>query len=83
MKRSDSFSSRLIVWVLAVVCSVVFALPAAAEPGATIVIAPSPVLKLDKKTKVAIMGSGFEPGQEIQVVDFAKRQESFGHRRSA
>ena len=37
-------------------------------PAPTLVIQPSNVLRLDKKTKVAIMGSGFEPGQEVRLV---------------
>ena len=34
----------------------------------TVVIQPSHVLRLDKKTQVAIMGSGFKPGEEIHLV---------------
>ncbi len=34
----------------------------------TVVIQPSHVLRLDKSTKVAIMGSGFKPGEEIHLV---------------
>lgn len=34
----------------------------------TVVIQPSYVLRLDKNTKVAIMGSGFNPGQEVRLV---------------
>jgi len=37
-------------------------------PAPTIVIMPSNVLRLDKKTKIAIMGSGFNPGQEIRLL---------------
>lgn len=32
------------------------------------VIEPSHVLKIESMTKVAIMGSGFEPGQEIRLL---------------
>ena len=67
MKRYYNFAVLLGVLVLAVVCFVAFTVPAAAE-GPTVVMDPSPVLKLDKKTKVTIMGSGFEPGQEIRLV---------------
>jgi hypothetical protein len=34
----------------------------------TVVIQPSHVLRLDKSTKVAIMGSGFKPGEEIHLL---------------
>src|SRR4030067_1807982 len=34
----------------------------------TIVSQPSNVLRLDKKTQVVIMGSGFKPGQEVRLV---------------
>ncbi len=34
----------------------------------TIVIQPSNVLRLDKKTQVVIMGSGFKAGQEVRLV---------------
>ncbi len=34
----------------------------------TMVIQPSHVLRLDKSTKVAIMGSGFKPGEEIHLL---------------
>ena len=37
-------------------------------PGPTMVMQPSHALRLDKKAKVAIMGSGFKPGQEIRLV---------------
>jgi len=63
MKKYHNLGVR----VLVVVCLVAFTVPAAAE-GPTVVMDPSPVLKLDKKTKVTIMGSGFEPGQEIRLL---------------
>lgn len=34
------------------------------EPAPTVMVA-SPILKLDKKAQVFIMGAGFEPGQEV------------------
>ena len=34
----------------------------------TVVIQPSNVLRMDKSTKVVIMGSGFKPGEEIHLV---------------
>lgn len=51
---------------------VLLALPAAAESGAapnpTLVINPSPVLKLDRTSKVLIMGSGYAPKQEVRLL---------------
>ena len=43
-------------------------LAAPGKPVPAVVIQPSHVLKLSSKTKVAIMGSGFKPGQEIRLV---------------
>ncbi len=37
------------------------------EPAPTVVVV-DPILKLDKKTQVVIMGAGFEPGQEIHLL---------------
>jgi len=37
------------------------------EPAPTVMVA-TPILKLDKKAQVVIMGAGFEPGQEIHLV---------------
>lgn len=47
--------------------------PAATTPASekvaapTLVIAPSPILKLDAKTQVTILGSGFAPKQAIRL----------------
>lgn len=37
------------------------------EPAPTVVVV-DPILKLDKKAQVVIMGAGFEPGQEIHLL---------------
>jgi hypothetical protein len=34
----------------------------------TLVIEPSPVLKYSSNTQVAIMGSGYAPGQEVRLI---------------
>jgi hypothetical protein len=60
--------SLILVGVSGVVLvfTLVFALQAAAGPK--VIIEPSSVLKLSSKTKVTIMGSGFEPGQEVRLL---------------
>ena len=40
---------------------------AAGEPGPT-VMAGTPVVKMSKKSKVVIIGSGFKPGQEVRIL---------------
>ena len=42
--------------------------PTKSNPTPTLVIEPSHILKLGSGTKVAIMGSGYEPGQEIRIL---------------
>lgn len=37
------------------------------EPSPTVMVA-TPILKLDKEAVVVIMGSGFEPGQELRLL---------------
>jgi len=37
------------------------------EPAPTVMVA-TPILKLDKEAVVVIMGSGFEPGQELRLL---------------
>ena len=37
------------------------------EPAPTVMVA-TPILTLDKKAEVIIMGSGFEPGQELHLL---------------
>ena len=44
------------------------ALTAQINPDPTVIIEPSHMLKLSSKTRVAIMGSGFQPGQEIRLL---------------
>ena len=68
MKSFKCSLSMLGVLGLVVVFSLVFAVSAAAESGRSVMFNPSHVLKLDKRTKVTIMGSGFKPGQEVRLV---------------
>lgn len=71
MKDGHDSSSILSVMSVAVVCYVLLAMPAMAEPGAasnpTLIINSSPVLKLDGKSKVVIIGSGYVSGQEVRL----------------
>ena len=41
--------------------------PAKSELGPNLVVA-TPMVKISKKAEVVIMGSGFEPGQEVRIV---------------
>jgi len=38
-----------------------------AEPGPTVIVA-TPMVKMDKKATMSIMGTGFKPGQELNLL---------------
>jgi len=38
-----------------------------AQPGPTVVVA-TPMVKMDKKAKMSIVGTGFKPGQELSLL---------------
>ncbi len=42
--------------------------PAGKSELAPTVVVATPILKLDKKAQVVIMGAGFEPGQEVRLL---------------
>jgi hypothetical protein len=38
-----------------------------AQPGPTVMVA-TPMVKMDKKAKMSIVGTGFKPGQEVSLL---------------
>ena len=56
------------------------ALTAPVEPGPMVVVA-TPYVKMDKKAKITIVGTGFKPGQEVSLLftDVNEVQSDIGY----
>ena len=70
MKKLKVTLVALVACVLLVAgCAAPSVMPAEeSKPAPTVVILPSAVISLDEDSEVAIMGSGFEPGQEMRIL---------------
>lgn len=67
-RRSSTLALTAILAILGVLLGLPAWVAAGAAAGPTVVIGPSPVLALDGKTQVVIMGSGYAPKQQIRLL---------------